>query len=180
MSYNIPVEMREGRDVGDGVSVLYLTQGKVAKVSPEDYERCAQYRWHYNSQYAYTNRYCKIVALHRFIAGLDTPNRSVVVDHINGDPLDCRKENLRICTQYQNLVHKTKVRKDSKSGYLGVHKNNNGERWRAGITHKRKYYYLGTFSTIEEAIAIRRAAELKYFGAFAPTIHQEDSNHESN
>ena len=52
-------------------------------------------------------------------------SKGVQVDHINGDPLDNRKENLRICMHSENCRNR-KVRSDSRSGYKGVQIKSSG------------------------------------------------------
>lgn len=80
------------------------------------------------------------------------------VDHINGDTLDNRIQNLRFCTQQQNLMNKSKVK--------GV--SWNGEKWHSYIGINNKRINLGYFDDKKTAFKIRRKAELKYYGKFAP------------
>jgi hypothetical protein len=170
-------DIKKGREIGNGYDTLYLTQGKEAKVSPEDYSRAAQFRWHYlHTGYAYSNRHCKITALHRFIMDHDVDDRNIVVDHINGDTLDCRRENLRICTMTENVRHKTKLSCRNKSGYIGVYSSVNGEKWYAFINVDKKHIHLGSYDNVEMAVGARRLAELLYFGEFASTIKPEVNN----
>ena len=98
------------------------------------------------------------------------PPKGMVVDHINGDALDNRKENLRVCSYSQNSCNK-KIRSDSRSGYKGVVKV--GKKWQAYIgdpdtpaTRKRRLY-LGTYTTAEDAARAydNRAKEL--YGDYA-------------
>ena len=64
------------------------------------------------------------------------------VDHINGDGLDNRKANLRICTVNENNKN-AKMRKDNKSGYKGVSWYPNRHKWRCVIFVNKKQIYLG-------------------------------------
>ena len=92
--------------------------------------------------------YKKKVYLHRYIMGITDP--SVVVDHINGNTLDNRKENLRVCTVAENNCNRTNKR--NSTGYKGVRKDGSKERpYTARIQHKRKVYLLGSFASPEEA-----------------------------
>jgi hypothetical protein len=82
-----------------------LTQGKVALIDDEDYEKictgkwCAQYApWTFYSHGKVPGRK-KIISMHRFIMG-DPENKEI--DHINGNGLDNRKENLRIVSRQEN------------------------------------------------------------------------------
>ena len=89
------------------------------------------------------------------------------VDHWNGVRHDNSFGNLRLATPSEQTYNKTKLRSDSKSGIPGVYQLPNGS-WRTVLTFKGKQVLQKTFKTKEEAISSRRAAELKYFGAFAP------------
>ena len=71
-----------------------------------------------------------------------------LLDHINGNKLDNRIENLRPATQAQNKSNGSKYSNNA-SGYKGVVKC--GNKWKAQITHGMKVYYLGLHETKEEA-----------------------------
>ena len=66
------------------------------------------------------------------------------------------------CVQF--LHPNFKVRSDNTSGVRGVSKYR--DKWRASITFKKKTYYLGTFTDLEEAIKIRKKAESVLYGEF--------------
>lgn len=87
-----------------------------------------------------------------------------VVDHINGDTLDNRRSNLRVCSYSQNSKNQ-KISKRNKTGVVGVCMSKNGK-YIAQIRSDGKDMYLGSFKTIEEAIKARKDAELKYFGKY--------------
>lgn len=91
-----------------------LTQGLVAKVSPEDLERVSQFKWYASFESRGTKFYAirRIrvngkqvkIRMHRFIMGLGTGFEDErVVDHINHDSLDNRRENLEIISQDENM-----------------------------------------------------------------------------
>ena len=82
--------------------------------------------------------------LHRVIMGVE--DRWSLVDHINGNPLDNRRENLRVCSQQENSCNRGK-NSNNKSGYKGVSWNKQCEKWRAAINGK----HIGIFDTPEEA-----------------------------
>lgn len=94
------------------------------------------------------------------------------VDHVNGNKLDNRLENLRIVTNSQNQANRHNLNKNNKSGVRGVtapaHLRRGGKPWLAQIGISGKVIYLGIFATLEEAAAARQAAEIKYFGAECP------------
>jgi hypothetical protein len=88
------------------------------------------------------------------------------LDHINNVKDDNRIENLREATNAQNMVNRG-APANSTSRHTGVSWHAGGQKWAAAITVNYKKIYLGLFTNIEDAIAARRAAELKYFGDFA-------------
>lgn len=102
----------------------------------------------------------KNMFLSRFIMNYDGEN---FIDHINNNPLDNRKSNLRIVTPEQNSMNR-KSQKNSSSKYIGVSKNY--KKWQASITFKGESIYLGSFSDEIEAAKIRDIATKKYFGEY--------------
>jgi hypothetical protein len=106
----------------------------------------------------------KCFFLHRVI--MDCP-KGLVVDHINHNTLDNRKENLRICTYTQNKMNSQKHNFNTSSKYKGVYRQKNCIRFNAMITVNKKHIYLGGFENeIDAAIAYNNAA-LIHFGEFA-------------
>lgn len=109
----------------------------------------------YTQSHGRQNR--KSIYLHRIVIGAGCGQE---VDHINRDPLDNRRCNLRLCTRSQNNMNKCGVR--------GVNRFRKG--WRARIKKNRKDIHLGLFKTKKAAIEARVHAEKVLFGNF--------SNHE--
>lgn len=103
--------------------------------------------------------------VHREIMGAGADD---YVDHINGNRLDNRRSNLRICTQAENMRNQTK-RSDNKSGVTGVHYCNTRKRWISQIKANGKNLVLGRFLDFQDAVSARREAETKYYGEFAAT-----------
>ena len=98
--------------------------------------------------------------LHREIMGADT---TVVVDHINGDKLDNRRSNLRICTQQQNSYN-SRLPNTNSTGVKGVYWCNKRLKWVAQITHNKKTIPLGRYLDFQSAVDARRAKEIALFG----------------
>jgi hypothetical protein len=105
--------------------------------------------------------------VHSLIAGVEP---GMHVDHINGDKLDNRRVNLRVVTPQINQVNRKRLNKNNSTGHRGVTGPRNDLRnpWIAQIMVNRKTVYLGSFSSIDEAVAARRDAELKYYGEECP------------
>ena len=83
------------------------------------------------------------------------------IDHINGVKDDNRISNLRDVTHAENNKNKS-MQSNNTSGVNGVRWNKADRKWRAFITVEKKFKYLGGFQEIEDAIAARKAAEVKY------------------
>lgn len=90
-----------------------------------------------------------------------------VVDHINRNPLDNRKSNLRVVTMQGNARNRDyknkKIASDNKSGYTGVYWSKQHEKWWCEINYNKNREYLGMFDLKKDAISARRTAEDKYF-----------------
>jgi hypothetical protein len=108
---------------------------------------------------AYVNK--KSILMHRLI--MKVPS-SLHTDHINGDGLDNRRSNLRVCNRTQNMQNK-RIYKNNQSGYKGISKE--GNRWRANITVDKQRVFIASFLTKEEAAMAYNNAALTFFGDFA-------------
>lgn len=148
-----------------------LTQGKVALVDVEDYEYLNQWKWYAwrrkNIYYAVRNmkkdEKRTSLYVHQEIL---KPLKGMQIDHINGDELDNRRDNLRFCDKSQNGMNRGK-QKNNKSGYKGVSWDNRDKIWRAQIKINREKVYLGNFLTKEEAALAYNEGAIKYHGEFA-------------
>jgi hypothetical protein len=100
------------------------------------------------------------IYMHRFL--MNEPNS--IVDHINGNTLDNRKLNLRICTHAENMRNVSKKTKNT-SGYKGVFWEKG--KWKVQLKYNYKSIHLGRFNNkIDAALAYNQAA-IKYYGEFA-------------
>jgi len=82
------------------------------------------------------------------------------IDHINGDKIDNRIENLREVDQSVNVKNSSK-RSHNTSGYTGIRKTRSGK-WQARITVAGKIMNLGRFYTVEDALEARNEAKEQY------------------
>lgn len=157
-----------------------LTRGYVAIVDDEDYEELSRWKWNAHAQQdgiIYARRsvhvpnktrksrsVCIGITMHRQVLRLPVGDKRRG-DHIDGNTLDNRKQNLRIATVRQNAWnHRTPV--NSTSGVCGVYWNKRERRWVAQIKAPDKNIYLGQRKNFDDAVALRREAEEKYFGEY--------------
>lgn len=147
---------------------IALTQGKVAIVDDGDFAMLigAVSRWcaHCNggrTYYAVAQQ--NTIKMHRVVLGAKKGQR---VDHVNGNGLDNRKENLRFCTAAQNQYNR-QTRVNSASGYKGVMIHNATGLWRARIVFQRLERNLGYFRDPKDAAIRYNEEAVKLFGSFA-------------
>lgn len=138
-------------DMGDYYAVETIS-GICFYVDKEDEPRVHKYVWGLNTQgYPETRDHGKVIHLHRYIMNMDEPfTYDRVVDHIDRNPLNNRKSNLRIVRQAVNTRNRA-MSGCNTSGVPGVFWSSEMGAWRAyrvvdGVKHK-----VGNFKTIEEA-----------------------------
>ena len=156
------------------MKIIKLTRNKEAIVSDEDFDRVSQYKWfatdkegRFYAYHSFQDRSLfgnKNVSMHRFIVG---NKMGTMVDHMNNDTLDNRRENLRTCTQAQNNANYVLNTKRNKSGYKGVSFHKPTKKWRATLSFGNKQIWGGLFSDPKEAAKKYNEMALKYFGSFA-------------
>lgn len=134
-----------------------------AIIDLDDIDKVKGYKWALSHGYVVSGK--NNIRLHRLI--MDCPD-DMVVDHENNNPLDNRKDNLRICTQQQNMMNRS-IQSNNTSGITGVNWDKSRNKWRVQIALNKKHKTLGFYENIEDAIQVRRQAEIDYFGEFAPT-----------
>ena len=141
--------------------------GTSTVIDAEDVPLVLGVKWAYSKGYVRpsANRAnAGVPLLHRLIARVNDP--AVRVDHIDGDPLNNRKANLRPSDASTNGWNRASLNRNNTSGVRGVSRNRGG--WMAYLDVNRKRIHLGTYPTVEAAAQARRAGELEYFGEFAP------------
>lgn len=152
---------------------IQLTRGFVATVDDADLDAVASARWYAlltgGGKFIYAARSVRrddggraVCLLHRQLLGAQ-PGQ--VVDHVNGDTLNNRRSNLRLCTKAQNC--RNNRGRGSASGFKGVSWYPRYGRWVAGICVDYRSVTLGYFDTRELAALAYDAAALLHFGEFA-------------
>ena len=156
------------------MSKIQLTKGKFALIDESTFQEFSEFNWHIANGYAARRlpkaQGKKMLYMHRLI--LSAP-KGKIVDHINGDPLDNRIQNLRLCTHKQN-IRNGRSRKGS-SIYKGVSRRSDYAAFQAHITVNGKKKSLGCYKDEVEAAQAYDVAATKYFGEFANLnfpIHQ--------
>lgn len=146
---------------------LQLTQGKCTVVDAKTYKWACKHKWYAvnwkGSFYAGRRDGKTFLSLHRAILKAE---KGVMVDHINGDTLDNRISNLRLCNNTQNQRNQ-KLNKANSSGYKGVSWHKTNKRWMARIKISGKLKYLGYFEFVEDAAKAYDVAAKEHFGEFA-------------
>lgn len=139
-------------------------------IDKDDYNKVKNFIWGICAVYGCNDKYetiyyasnSKIGLLHRFI--MDAPKK-MVVDHIYGDTLDTRKQNLRLCSHKDNCRNRKKQFNNT-SGYQGVTWNNVVNKWMAYICVDKTQRTLGYFDDKEEAHLYRLQKVQEDFGEF--------------
>jgi hypothetical protein len=127
---------------------IILSNNQVALVDDADYERLNQRRWHFSLGYAKCNPTLSLGKgglMHRILLNLSSRED---IDHINGNKLDNRRSNLRVCSRSDNLCN-SKPHKDNACGYKGVYQV--GARWRAMIMVAGARVHIGMYDSCDEA-----------------------------
>lgn len=156
-SYNI-------YDFYDGYIKCTCLNGRSFICDRADYETVKNHIWHITGNgYVKSGPGKKCIRLHRLLTGATA---GYDVDHINGDPTDNRRSNLRVITHHQNAIN-VGLRCNSKTGYKGVCWTSREKMYRAYIFVKGKQKSLGYYSNPQEAALAYDKAASFYFGEFA-------------
>jgi hypothetical protein len=152
----------------DQIRYIPLTRGLHAIVDADDYEALSRHKWSVQPSRTGTTFYAKrtchgrLVLMHREI--IKAP-QGTFVDHINGNGLDNRRCNLRLCTPRQNSCNRSKQRK-ARHRFIGVHPCGKYT-YQATVMHKGETYRAGTFTDEVKAAKARDRLALELHGPFA-------------
>lgn len=152
--------------------ILYDKQGNPidkTKIDEQNIVVINRYKWYLRSDgYVATNNFNgKYMYLHHLIANIKFGEigDSYWIDHIDRNKLNNTEENLRLVDQSQNMMNKG-IMKNNNSGKVGVHWSKSNSAWCVMICLYGEHKNLGYFSSFEEAVKERKAAEIKYFGEY--------------
>ena len=155
---------------------IALLRGYFTIIDLADYELASRFKWtarvHQREDGLARNIYAiyrthegEIVSLHRFLLGV-VAQPDILVDHKDGDGLNNRRSNLRVCQYHQNSANQ-RLAVNNTSGFKGVSWDKQSGKWKAYIGVKGKLYNLGRFADIRDAARTYNAAAIERFGEFA-------------
>lgn len=155
---------------------IKLTRGKSAIIDDDDFEELSKYRWCDDGR-GYATRHViapsgepKSMKMHIQIAGLQ---KGLQIDHIDGNPLNNRRENLRHVTGSQNQYNQ-KSNRGGSSQYKGVSWHKQIKKWTARIKAEGKTKNLGCFKAEEDAARAYNKIAKETWGEYARLNVLED------
>lgn len=156
-------EPRKG-EIRNGIGYIPLTRGYEAIVDAVDVAYLQQWNWQSRKMVDGSVRAKRSdeVSLSRFILNIQDDRH---VDHINHDPLDNRRSNLRACSRQENMQNRRS--KSGKSRFKGVHYRADRGKWSVAIESNGKRYHLTECHDEEQAARAYDAAAIKLHGEFA-------------
>ena len=154
---------------------ISLTKGLITIVDDEDFIALSVFKW------CVTNRMGKfyavrrppgqrggnLIAMHRWI--MKAP-KGLDVDHINGDSLDNRRTNLRVCTHRDNLRNRRGPTRISTTGIRGVGWDKSRNKFTVKLKLGDRTKFLGRFDELSLATKTANEARVKYFGEYAGVL----------
>lgn len=157
-----------------GIAVkIPISGGHFATVDAEDFERISAFKWKASVRVKKDGTIAKVYAQRsRRDGGSPMMHRSIIeyngpmqVDHINGDGLDNRRCNLRLCSRSENMANQ-EIGIGNTSGRKGVTWHKRDAVWQAQLKVNGKMLYLGSFPDLDQAKAAYDRAAREAFGQF--------------
>ena len=149
------------------IAVGILPDGTSITINADQIEKVEKYHWHKNDKGYIIRGDCNLpkMYLHWYVLGYEkTPG--ILIDHINRDKTDCRRDNLRLVTRQQNAMNRS-IGRNSTSGYVGVSYVTSRRIYRAQIHLNNKSIYLGSSSDPVVCAQIYNVASEILFGLYA-------------
>ncbi len=147
--------------------IKMVNSNQKALIDAKDYAKVNQFHWRYNKGYAETKINGKTIGMHRFI--ISAPKGSIV-DHINHNKLDNRKDNLRVVNYQLNSLNRL-THKNNKVGKRNIVKLNNKFVVYFGLDNEK--HYLGSYSTLKIAEVVANFFD----NLIHHLAHQNHQNH---
>lgn len=155
------------------MKLIKLTKGKFAKVDDSNFDYLNQWKWHISaygyatrttySGHGHKTRKVIVIYMHRLILNVQ---KGMEVDHINYNPLDNRRSNIRIVTRSQNMMNR-KLLKNNTSGFKGVSWNKRIRRWSVELTFNQKKIHIGHYQDIKIAAKKYDEKAKELFGEYS-------------
>lgn len=153
-------------DLSGEHGIGYTFNGIRVFFDKEDFWKIKDKCWYISKAgYLFSKRKTGTFLMHRVIMELPEGCKDVV-DHLNHNPLDNRKNNLRVTTQGKNCYNKSK-QSNNTSGCPGVTFDKSKNKWVAFISYASKNIFIGRYEKYEDAVTARKRAEEKYFGEYS-------------
>lgn len=180
---NIPRTIKDLNEYiinGDEVTFsLYdeVTSEKIGEftIDLEDLPKFKYHKWRVSHNHVVTGLPSKGTQRDASWTALDLDNRvvkGVVVDHIDGNPYNNKKSNLRVCQQKENIINRSFMSNNT-SGFIGVSYRKDKNRFDPDISKNFVRCHLGHCKILEEAVYKRYFAEKLIFGDFANKQEQD-------
>lgn len=171
-------ENNEVEFCGDYIKIYNYNKSKFFIIDTDDYDKIKNFRWNKAGSKWYAHIYvdtkddnilkyssCGKLNLYRFL--LSTNDTNVIIDHINGNTDDNRKENLRKVTKQQNALNKN-IRSNSSTKINGVSFSKLHNKYEAYISKDGHRFNLGLYNSIDEASYARYYVEKLLYDDFSP------------
>lgn len=139
------------------LTIPYKNQTITITISPEDADLIHKHKWHYDptTGYVKTRRGRHTISMHRLILGVNYRETHLVIDHINRNKLDNRRENLRWVTHSENSSNIQHFR-IGKSGFKGITWDKENQKWLVRGQKNGKRTHLGRYPKHELRKAVTR------------------------
>lgn len=180
--HTLDIEQRTVQDLNDfefidEETVEIITFNKASKrsgsftIDKTDFERVIKKKWRNWKGRIFTGNF-NPMSITEFLLG-DYAKEGLVCDHIDSNPFNNKRSNLRLITQQENLINK-KLLSNNSSGFAGIYFDRDRNKWCSEIKRGYVKCYLGRFTLLEDAVYARYIAELLLFKELRSTQNDEN------